>query len=149
MASWVCCKGIIYVATLWVLASPLPCPLSGRVATLHPSLARGFGFIIVLIQLFKAKGAGHGVLGLFCGIYTFIWGWIESGRLNLKKTMMIWSLSFAASIVGNVMMGIAAASAAMNSPEIQKAVQQAQQAALQAQQAAQEAAQQAPVPANQ
>jgi hypothetical protein len=48
--------------------------------------------IIVLIQLFKVKGAGHGILGILCGLYPFIWGWINATTLNLKKVMLAWTI---------------------------------------------------------
>src|SRR3954462_14468662 len=48
-------------------------------------------FIIVLIKLFQQKGALHGILGIICGLYTFVWGWIESTRLGKKKFMPLWA----------------------------------------------------------
>lgn len=48
-------------------------------------------FIIVLIKLFQQKGVLHGILGIICGLYTFIWGWIESARLNIKNIMLAWT----------------------------------------------------------
>jgi hypothetical protein len=61
-------------------------------------------FIIVLVKLFQEKGALHGILGLFCGLYTFIWGWIEAGRLNIKNIMMIWTALIVAGVIVNVML---------------------------------------------
>ena len=49
-------------------------------------------FIIVLIKLFQENGVLHGILGLICSLYTFIWGWINAGRLNIKNIMMIWTV---------------------------------------------------------
>jgi len=49
-------------------------------------------FIMVLIKLFKNEGALKGILGFFCGIYTFIWGWIKHKQLAMTKLMTIWSL---------------------------------------------------------
>ena len=48
--------------------------------------------IIVLVKLFQEKGALHGILGFICGLYTFIWGWMNAGRLGIKNIMMIWTL---------------------------------------------------------
>jgi hypothetical protein len=62
-------------------------------------------FIMVLIKLFQEKGALHGILGLICGLYTFIWGWMNAGRLNIKNIMMIWTLLIILSIIVNVMSG--------------------------------------------
>jgi hypothetical protein len=58
--------------------------------------------IIVLIKLFPAEGALKGIFGIFCGIYTFIWGWQNVDRYNLKNVMLIWSVCFVVSIVTRV-----------------------------------------------
>jgi hypothetical protein len=47
--------------------------------------------ILVLIRLFKEKGVLHGILGIICLLYTFIWGWIHAGRLGIKNIMMAWT----------------------------------------------------------
>lgn len=62
-------------------------------------------FIMVLIKLFQENGALHGILGLICGLYTFIWGWINANRLNIKNIMIIWTLLIIVSIIVNVMGG--------------------------------------------
>lgn len=49
-------------------------------------------FFMVLIKLFKNEGALKGILGFFCGIYTFIWGWMKHKRLAMTKLMTAWSL---------------------------------------------------------
>jgi hypothetical protein len=50
-------------------------------------------FIIVLIKQFQDAGVVHGIIGIVtCGIWTFIWGWMNASRLNLKTIMMIWTL---------------------------------------------------------
>jgi hypothetical protein len=56
-------------------------------------------FIIVLVKLFQQKGAGHGILGLLCGLYTFIWGWMNATTLNIKNLMIGWSVCFAVQII--------------------------------------------------
>ena len=62
-------------------------------------------FIMVLIKLFQENGVLHGILGLICGLYTFIWGWINANRLNIKNIMIIWTLLIIVSIIVNVMGG--------------------------------------------
>jgi len=63
-------------------------------------------FIIVLIKQFKTAGAVHGIIGIItCGIWTFIWGWMNAGKLGIKNIMMIWTLLFILSIVLNVVGG--------------------------------------------
>ena len=49
-------------------------------------------YIIVLVKLFKDKGPLHGVLGLLCGLYAFIWGWMNAFRQNLLFVMIAWTL---------------------------------------------------------
>ncbi|HWW77769.1 MAG TPA: hypothetical protein VNZ44_20360, partial [Pyrinomonadaceae bacterium] len=48
--------------------------------------------IIVLVKLFQEKGLLHGILGFICGLYTFIWGWMNAGRLNIRNLMIIWTI---------------------------------------------------------
>ena len=77
-------------------------------------LANLITFIYVLIRLFKEEGTGKGVLGLFCGIYTFWWGWKNATRLDMqdaergtkgpvpyKTAMMIWTGCWLAMVILN------------------------------------------------
>lgn len=59
--------------------------------------------IIMVIPLFQEKGALHGILGILCGLYTFIWGWMNATRLGKKNIMVIWSVLLVGSIVLNVL----------------------------------------------
>lgn len=57
-------------------------------------------FIIVLIKQFQNAGVVHGIIGIItCGIWTFIWGWMNATNLNIKNIMMIWSLLIVVSLV--------------------------------------------------
>ena len=67
--------------------------------------------IIVVIKLFQEKGVLHGILGILCGLYTFIWGWINAGRLNIKNVMIAWTIAVIVGIVANVAAGGAAVNA--------------------------------------
>jgi O-antigen/teichoic acid export membrane protein len=49
-------------------------------------------FILVLIKLFKKEGVGLGILGIICGLYTFIWGWINHKKQKITNIMLIWSI---------------------------------------------------------
>jgi Flp pilus assembly protein TadD len=62
--------------------------------------------IIVLIKLFKNEGALKGILGFFCGIYTFIWGWMKHKQLAMTKLMTIWSLMILLTIILIPVMGV-------------------------------------------
>jgi hypothetical protein len=54
---------------------------------------------MVLIKMFQDAGLLHGILGLICGLYAFIWGWINADRVGIKNIMMIWTLLGIISIV--------------------------------------------------
>jgi hypothetical protein len=62
-------------------------------------------FIFVLIKLFQTEGALQGIIGLICGLWTFIWGWMNAGKLGIKNIMMIWTLLIVLSIILNVVGG--------------------------------------------
>jgi hypothetical protein len=63
-------------------------------------------FIIVLIKQFQDGGVVHGIIGIItCGIWTFIWGWINAGRVGIKNIMMIWTLLIVVGIILNVLGG--------------------------------------------
>jgi multisubunit Na+/H+ antiporter MnhG subunit len=66
--------------------------------------------IMVLIKLFQDKGVGWGIFGIFCGIYTFIWGWQNVARHNIKNIMLIWSVALVANIVLQIIAGAMSAS---------------------------------------
>lgn len=55
--------------------------------------------IIVLIKQFSKGGVLQGLLGLItCGLWTFIWGWINHRNFNLKTIMIAWSACYVVSI---------------------------------------------------
>ena len=60
-------------------------------------------FIMVLIKLFKQEGTMKGILGLICAIYTFVWGWINASKLNIRNVMLAWTvLVILGIIVGSI-----------------------------------------------
>ena len=73
-------------------------------------------FIMVLIKLFQTKGALHGILGIICGIYTFIWGWMNATTLNIKNIMLLWTGLLIASIVLNAIFAGSAISHMQTAP---------------------------------
>ena len=63
-------------------------------------------FILVLIKQFQNAGPVHGIIGIItCGIWTFIWGWMNATKLNIKNIMLAWTLLIIVSIIINVMFG--------------------------------------------
>ena len=69
------------------------------------ALASAVAGIIVLVKLFQNEGALKGILGIICGLYTFIWGWMNAGRLNLRNIMIIWTIVIILQIILNVLYG--------------------------------------------
>ncbi len=67
-------------------------PIALGAAYLVASIVGFILFFVVLIKLFKNEGALKGILGFFCGIYTFIWGWMKHKQLAMTKLMTVWSL---------------------------------------------------------
>lgn len=71
------------------------------------SLITGIGslvcLIIVLLKLFPTEGVGKGILGIICGLYTFIWGWQNKDRFNLSMVMTVWTALIIVGIIVNVL----------------------------------------------
>jgi hypothetical protein len=63
-------------------------------------------WIIVLIRMFK-ESALKGILGIICGLYAFIWGWMNSAA-GLKNIMLIWTLATVLGFVGGAIGGFSA-----------------------------------------
>ena len=69
--------------------------------------------IIFLIQLFKAKGVGHGIAGLCCGLYTLVWGWQNADALDAANPPPAgmkyaqWIRIWTGAVVVNIVLNIA------------------------------------------
>ena len=74
------------------------------------SLACLVPFVMVLIKLFQQKGVLHGILGIICALYTFIWGWMNATTLNIKNIMLLWTGLFVAAMILNMIFGPSMAS---------------------------------------
>jgi len=74
-------------------------------------------FFIVLVKLFKNEGALKGILGFFCSIYPFIWGWMQHKQLGMTKIMATWSIL---TVVGMVMVPVMGVSSALLIPQYLK-----------------------------
>ena len=60
-------------------------------------------FIIVLVKQFQTAGAVHGIIGIItCGLWTFIWGWLNAGKAGIRNIMLIWTLLAIVSIALNI-----------------------------------------------
>jgi hypothetical protein len=67
--------------------------------------------IVVLVKLFQTEGVMKGILGFICMLYTFIWGWQNIGKeeLKLKTWMYLWSGAIVLGIILNVVSASAGA----------------------------------------
>jgi hypothetical protein len=49
-------------------------------------------FVLVLIKQFQLGSAVHGIIGIVtCGLWTFVWGWINAGKHGLRNLMLGWT----------------------------------------------------------
>lgn len=48
--------------------------------------------IFVAIKIFQNDGALKGIIALLCGLFGFIWGWMNCTRLGIKNIMIIWTV---------------------------------------------------------
>ena len=70
-------------------------------------LAAFICFIMVLIKQFQNAGAVHGIIGIItCGIWTFIWGWMNANNLNIKNIMLAWTVLIVLCIVVQFAFGV-------------------------------------------
>ena len=67
-------------------------------------------YIMVLIRLFKSAGALQGIIGIICGLWTFIWGWMNAAKEGIKNIMMIWTGLMVVYIILGALGGFAALS---------------------------------------
>lgn len=70
----------------------------GSILSYVAGLASVICWIMVLIRMFK-EGAVKGILGLICGLYAFIWGWMNAGA-GLKNIMLIWTAAIVVGMLG-------------------------------------------------
>lgn len=72
-------------------------------------------FIMVLIKQFQTAGPVHGIIGIVtCGIWTFIWGWMNASKLNIRNLMIIWTICVILNLVLSFAGGGMAAYSGMN-----------------------------------
>ena len=60
--------------------------------------------IVVLVKLFQTEGLLKGILGLICMLYTFIWGWmnIKKEELKLRTWMYVWTGAIVLGVILNI-----------------------------------------------
>lgn len=68
------------------------------------SLIAWIAGVVVLIKLFQQEGFLKGLIGFICMLYTYIWGWQNIGKeeLKLKTWMYVWTGAIVLGIALNV-----------------------------------------------
>ena len=61
-------------------------------------------WLMTLIKIFK-QSIGLGILGIICGLFAFIYGWIKVGEMDHKNVMVAWTIAALVGIVLNVVYG--------------------------------------------
>ena len=64
--------------------------------------------ILVLIRLYNAKGTSDMLLGLFCTLYLFIWGWQNADHYGFAPQMRAWKLCLLGQLLCVVLFLVAA-----------------------------------------
>jgi hypothetical protein len=58
-------------------------------------------WIMVLIKMFQGAGVLQGILGIICGLWAFIWGWMNAGTYGIKNVMIVWSVLVVLGVIFN------------------------------------------------
>jgi hypothetical protein len=74
--------------------------------------------IMVLIKLFQTEGPLKGIIGLICFLYTYIWGWMNANKLNIKNLMLIWTGLFVVLMILYVVVFATAFSGMQGAPPV-------------------------------
>jgi hypothetical protein len=48
-------------------------------------------WIIVLVKIFQNGDTVYGIVGLFCGLVAFVYGWSKADDLGVKNVMLAWT----------------------------------------------------------
>lgn len=60
-------------------------------------------FVLTEVRIFRDKqkaGTLHGVLGIVtCGLWAYIWGWVQSKRYHNVVIMLLWTVAYVMYVV--------------------------------------------------
>jgi len=57
-------------------------------------------WIKILIRIFKIN-VGLGILGIFCSLFAFIYGWVKAKEIDAQKIMMVWTIAVVVGLIAN------------------------------------------------
>lgn len=60
-------------------------------------------WIVTLIQMFQKDTVLKGILGIICGLWAFIWGWMNTAKTGQKGLMIGWTVCIIIGTAANVM----------------------------------------------
>ena len=69
-------------------------------------------WIMVLIRIFR-ENIGLGILGIICGLFAFIYGWVKVREYDIKGVMTWWTVAIVVGMLVQMIFGAAIVSALM------------------------------------
>ena len=57
--------------------------------------------IIVVIKMFQTAGVVSGIIGILCGLWAFIWGWMNADKAG-RNVMVLWTIAIILATVFNI-----------------------------------------------
>ena len=79
--------------------------LGAALFTLALSIILFLTHLYMVYKLGQEKGLGHALLGFFFPPYPYIWGWLNSGRLQMVDVMIFWTVISLVTMVFPLVMG--------------------------------------------
>ena len=58
-------------------------------------------WIMTLISMFQKESVILGILGIFCPLWAFIWGWMNTAKTGQKNLMIVWTIVWIIGIIAN------------------------------------------------
>ncbi len=55
-------------------------------------------WIMILVRIFK-ENVGLGILGIICGLFAFIYGWVKVKEYDAKNIMLIWTVAWIVAMI--------------------------------------------------
>jgi hypothetical protein len=65
-------------------------------------------WIIILVKIFK-ENVGLGILGIICGLFAFVYGWVKVKEYQAMNIMVIWTIAIVISLIAQALGGAALA----------------------------------------
>lgn len=59
-------------------------------------------WIMILVRIFK-ENVGLGILGIICGLFAFIYGWVKVKEYDAKNIMLAWTIAWIVAIIANAL----------------------------------------------